>query len=76
MIWSHSLWRAILGWNMDPFATYFEVHQKYRVLTHSQRVAQKFRSQADHRLESAPVTRVKHLPFGFLGDPNGCGEES
>ena len=31
----HDLWRSHFGVNEHPFATYVEVHQGYRVLTHS-----------------------------------------
>ena len=32
----HNLWRSHFGVDEHPFATYFDVHQGYRVLTHSQ----------------------------------------
>ena len=31
----HNLWRSHFGADEHPFATYFDVHQGYRVLTHS-----------------------------------------
>ena len=35
MAMGHNLWLHF-GVDEHPFATYFDVHQKYRVLTHSQ----------------------------------------
>ena len=31
----HNLWRSHFGVDEHPFATYFDVHQGYRVLSHS-----------------------------------------
>ena len=35
MAMGHNLWRSHFGVHEHPFASYFDVHQGYRVLTHS-----------------------------------------
>ena len=35
MAMGHNLWRSHFGVHEHPFNTYFDVHQGYRVLTHS-----------------------------------------
>ena len=35
MAMGHNLWRSHFGGEENPFATYFDVHHEYRVLTHS-----------------------------------------